>query len=124
MARRRPEWIAETPDRAIPARVLDRICKRHDDRCQGSCGQKFGGKLRAQADHIVALINGGENRESNIQPLCQFCHQLKTKIDVKEKARTYRKRKHILGIKKPTGFRGWRLFDGTAKWANNKDSRT
>ncbi|BBB98559.1 MULTISPECIES: HNH endonuclease [Bradyrhizobium] len=43
-----------------------------------------------QLDHIVALINGGENRERNLWPLCTSpCHSRKAKLDLAEKSRVY-----------------------------------
>ena len=100
--RTRPEWVGKNDDQRAPDHVADRVCRKYDDRCQGPCGLKLGGKLKAQMDHIVALINGGENRESNLQPLCQFCHRLKTKLDVQAKAVTARIRKRSLGLKPPS----------------------
>jgi 5-methylcytosine-specific restriction enzyme A len=101
-----PEWIGATADSKVPDRVAERVCKKHADRCQGPCGLKFGGKLTAHMDHVVALINwtgeGHGNRESNLQPLCQFCHAMKTKIDVAAKSLTAKLRKSHLGIKSPS----------------------
>lgn len=39
---------------------------------------KFWGHL----DHVLALTNGGEHTEDNIQLLCEKCHEEKTKIDL------------------------------------------
>ena len=57
-----------------------------------------------QADHIVALVNGGENRERNLRCLCSWCHKNKTADDVAEKAKTAAVRKKHLGIKTPSRF--------------------
>lgn len=101
MARELPEWIGKTDDAAIPQRVQLRVF------ASGFC-QKCGRQLRPghwDCDHIVAIINGGEHRESNLQPLCiSPCHSDKTRGDIAEKARTYRKRKSNLGMKKPSKF--------------------
>ena len=51
-------------------------------------------------DHIKALVNGGEHRESNIQILCEICHLHKTGSDVAIKSKTYEKRLKHVGIKK------------------------
>jgi 5-methylcytosine-specific restriction endonuclease McrA len=41
-------------------------------------------------DHKVALINGGEHRESNLFPALKDKHRAKTADDVAEKSKTYR----------------------------------
>ncbi len=51
-------------------------------------------------DHIKALVNDGENRENNIQLLCEICHLHKTREDVAMKTATYRVRSKHLGIKR------------------------
>jgi hypothetical protein len=40
-----------------------------------------------QADHKIALINGGKNCESNLFPALVGPHKAKTKIDMAEKAK-------------------------------------
>ena len=51
-------------------------------------------------DHLVAICNGGENRESNIRIVHSWCHREKTRADVQRKAADYRKsRKNLLGRK-------------------------
>lgn len=35
-----------------------------------------------ELDHIVALVNGGTNDDSNRQGLCADCHKVKTAADV------------------------------------------
>jgi 5-methylcytosine-specific restriction endonuclease McrA len=104
MPRSTDEWVGKTDDTRVPDHVADRVCRKYDDRCQGPCGLKLGGKLKAHMDHIIALINGGENKEGNLQPLCQFCHRLKTKLDVQAKSLTARIRKKHLGIKRPSAL--------------------
>ena len=124
MPRSVPEWIGTTPDTAIPARVKLRLSNKFLD-CAG-CGSFMASWESRQFDHIIALINGGENRESNLQVLCNMCHQLKTAVDVAEKAVVARKRKKALGIKaKPkrplmgTVASGWRKrMDGTVERRN------
>jgi 5-methylcytosine-specific restriction protein A len=41
-------------------------------------------------DHVKALINGGENRESNLAPALRDKHREKTAEDVAEKSHVYR----------------------------------
>lgn len=43
--------------------------------------------LATVPDHIVALTNGGEDSESNLQSLCDECHRIKTAQDLGHKIR-------------------------------------
>lgn len=99
MSRALPEWIGETPDTKIPPRVRLRVFERAAGRCQ-CCTRKIGPSDSWEADHKVALINGGANREGNLQCLCEWCHKPKTAEDVAEKARSARIRKKAAGIKR------------------------
>lgn len=115
MSRTVPEWIGKTDDTRPPPRVLLRIFLRYDGRCQCGCKRviRCGWGEKWDADHIIALCNGGENRESNYQPLLVEHHKDKTRADVRIKARTDKRRKSHYGVKK----QGWtipgRKFDGT-----------
>lgn len=100
-ARSVPEWIGKTPDSQPPAHVRLRIFERYAGVCHFS-----GIKIRAgdhwDCDHIKALINGGENRESNMAPILRGKpHKEKTALDVAEKSRVARKRKKHLGLSRP-----------------------
>lgn len=90
MARTVAEWIADTDDQRAPKRVRDRIMDRHPN-CY-LCTRPFNDGKRIALDHVVALINGGENRESNLRPVHVACHAKKTAADVAEKAAIARKR--------------------------------
>ena len=105
------EWIGATDDQAIPARVKIRVFDAFGGRC-AVCSLQIAGKLRPAYDHFIALINGGQNRETNLQLLCVPCHAFKTKADVAEKSITARKRAKHLGLKKPRTIRSWRKFNG------------
>jgi 5-methylcytosine-specific restriction endonuclease McrA len=73
------------------------------------------------SDHKIALINSGENRESNLWPLCKSCHSVKTAFDVARKARDMKRAKKHFGIRRKvsrpllgTVASGWKKhFDGT-----------
>lgn len=102
------EWIGANPDTAIPPRVRLRVFERAAGRCE-ICGRKLGPGDRWQADHTLALINGGENRESNLRVACDWCHKGKTAEDVAEKAAVYRKRaKHVGAKTKKPWHPGWK----------------
>lgn len=111
MSRSVPEWLAKTDDAAIPDRVKERIARAADDCCV-RCTRKVGGKLRPEFDHAIPLILGGQHRETNLQLLCHECHGLKTKSDVKLKAKVARVRKKNLGFRKPRTITAWRRMNG------------
>ena len=78
------------------------MAERNNWSCQ-SCGHPLSRQRRLNIDHKIALINGGENRENNLQPLCRNCHGDKTAADVREKSLIYRKRVRAAGLRKPKG---------------------
>jgi 5-methylcytosine-specific restriction endonuclease McrA len=94
MTRTVPEWIGKTDDTAIPARVKLRVYEKAEGKC-AKCGiDAWAGEY----DHVIPIILGGANRESNLQLLCVPCHGAKTKLDVKIKAKVARVRKRHLGL--------------------------
>lgn len=102
------EWVGATPDTAIPPRVRLRVWERAAGRCE-ICGRKLGPADKWQADHTIALINGGFNRESNLRVACDWCHGEKTKTDVAEKSAVYiKKAKHIGAKTKRPWHPGWK----------------
>ena len=98
MSRAVEEWIGKTDDAAIPARVRIRVFERFHGRC-GECKRKLHPGDKWDMDHDIALINGGEHREFNLHPLCNWCHKIKTRQDVAIKSKTYRIRAKHLGIR-------------------------
>lgn len=98
-----PEWVGKNDDVAIPANVKDRVAARFKD-CCGQCGEPIDEKRPADYDHVIPLCIGGEHRESNLALVCRSCHAVKTKRDVKIKAKIARVRKRKLGIRKPSKF--------------------
>ncbi|MGC8534878.1 MAG: HNH endonuclease [Rhizomicrobium sp.] len=121
MARSVPEWNGQKPDSKVPARVRDRVATKQGDLC-AKCKVPL---TTAQCDHIIPLILGGENRETNLQMLCAACHAGKTKLDVKLKSKVADIRKKRLGIKpksplspKVRGIR--KRMDGTIEKYNRQ----
>lgn len=103
MPRSLPEWQGRTADSPVPPRVRLRVYDKFNGRCAG-CGFSLRGKPWI-CDHVIALINGGENRENNLQPLGDACcNKGKNKRDVAEKSRTYDVRSKHVGAKKKSGF--------------------
>jgi len=97
VARSTEEWIGKTDDSAIPPRVRLRVFASSNGHCV-VCNCRLVSN-RWQADHITALINGGENRESNLRAVCSNCQTVKTKADVAEKSKINRIRLKHIGVK-------------------------
>lgn len=102
MARSLDEWIGATDDSRIPPRVRLRVWEREKGICWIS-GRKIMPGEPWDLDHKIALINGGEHRESNLFPALRDKHREKTKADVAEKSAAARQRAKHLGISKPKG---------------------
>lgn len=111
-----PEWRGKTPDTKIPPHVRARIFETHGGVCHLSKRRIRAGDAW-ECDHIIALCNGGEHRESNLAPALSEPHRIKTKADVREKSKIARLRKKHLGIKPDRTIRAWRKFDGTVVYA-------
>lgn len=117
MSRSLPEWIGSSDDAAVPPRVRLRIFERYGKRCACGCGLEISYKAW-ELDHIVALCNGGQHRESNMHPLLTEHHKKKTRDDVAVKKYHYvrrlayagirPKRRPILGSKES----GWKITFG------------
>jgi 5-methylcytosine-specific restriction protein A len=105
MSRAVDEWIGKTDNAKVPPRVRVRIFEREHGRCHISGRKIMPGDLW-DLDHGIALINGGEHRESNLFPALRDKHREKTRADVAEKAKTAAvKAKHILP-RPPSKMRG------------------
>jgi len=98
MTRELPEWIGKTDDSAVPPRVRVRIFDRYDGCCQCGCNRKIMAGESWDAEDTIAIINGGQRRESNLKPWLSEHHPKKTALDVAEKSRVYRKRAKFLGV--------------------------
>lgn len=121
MPRKVEEWIGRSDETAPPLRVKARIIEAQFGICACGCGVKLGVAGEGiEFDHATALINGGENREANLQALRAPCHKPKTAADVKLKAMVARKKAKHLGLRQtkaalPCGKKSlWkRKLDGT-----------
>ncbi|MGJ4954591.1 HNH endonuclease [Bradyrhizobium sp. HKCCYLRH2015] len=75
-----------------------RIFERNKGRCHWS-GRIIRPGDEWDVDHVIALINSGENRESNMAPILRGKpHKEKTAQDVAEKSRVYQKRARHVGL--------------------------
>lgn len=100
MPRAVPEWVGKTPDSKPPPRVMLRIFQRENGLCHLS-HRKIQPGEKWQADHKIALVNGGENRESNLFPALEGAHKEKTKTDVAEKSYVASRAKSHIGARRP-----------------------
>ncbi|MGV3580026.1 HNH endonuclease [Brevundimonas sp.] len=114
MARSVPEWIGKTDDTPVPTRVKDRVFLTHGGRCYLS-GRKIMPGDHWDAEHVLAICNGGQNRESNLRPALRDKHREKTTADVAIKSKTYRMRAKNNGTwpKSKTPLRSGRGFAKT-----------
>lgn len=100
MSRSVNEWVGRSDDSKIPDRVRQRVFDRDDGICH-ICKLTIKVPYETwQADHVVALINGGENRETNLSPAHSPCHIGKTAIDLKEKSKVAKIRAKFTGVKR------------------------
>jgi hypothetical protein len=90
------EWIGKNDDSRPPPRVLLRIFERERGICHLS-GRKIAAGEKWQADHKIAIINGGKNCESNLFPALIEPHKKKTKADVAEKSAVATRAKTHIG---------------------------
>jgi 5-methylcytosine-specific restriction protein A len=102
MARPVPEWIGKHHGANIPPRVRQRVYDRDNGICH-LCTLPIKTGETWQADHVQALINGGEHRESNLAPAHGHCHAGKSALDLKEKAKVAKIRGKHIGAIKPAG---------------------
>jgi len=100
MPRTVSEWVGKNDDAKVPARVRDRIFQRDNGTCH-ICKLTIKPGETWEADHITALINGGENRESNLAPAHKHCHVGKTAKDRKEKDKVAKVRQKHNGSRRP-----------------------
>jgi len=106
-----PEWIGKTDDSRPPPYVRLRIFQRYEGYCYLS-GRAITASDKWNVEHVIAICNGGENRESNMRPALTDPHKVKTKQDREIKAKNDSVRKKHLGIKKPRTMTRWRKFSG------------
>lgn len=101
MPREVEEWVGKTPDSKIPDRVKDRVWEREKSRCH-RCGRRHRGTEKGWIiEHLLALINGGENRERNLCLSCPWCKLEKDAEDVAVKSKSAAVRQKHRGITKP-----------------------
>lgn len=105
MARTVPEWIAKHDDQKVPDRVRMRVFDRERGICHLTGAVIDPVRDAWDLDHKVALILGGEHRESNLFPALRDPHRKKTAAEMAVKSKIAKIRQKHLGIKKPSSFR-------------------
>ena len=120
-----PEWIGKSDDERAPPRVRARVFEAYGGRCHWT-GRKIMAGDEWDLDHVIAVINGGKNVESNLAPILRGKpHKEKTAADVALKAKTARMKAKHLGVYPPSKAKlRSRSFSSTRLWqpSNNPDS--
>lgn len=120
MSRSVSEWIGKTDDTPVPPRVRLRVWESKGGCCH-KCGRKVGAGDRWTCEHLIALINGGENRERNLDVTCGWCLPAKNAEDIAEKAKTYAVKSKHIGIKRKRRTIPGKRFNGEpipARWVD------
>lgn len=99
MPRAVDEWIGKTDDTPVPTRVRLRVFDHWNGR-DHITGRKIEAGDAWQVDHIKPMIQGGENRETNLAPILTDKHREKTADEVREKSIVARKKAKHLGLTK------------------------
>ncbi len=94
------EWIGKTPDSIPPPSVQARIFERAGGVCHIS-RRKIAPGEKWDVEHVVALADGGENRESNLRPALRDKHREKTAAENAVRAKAKRKAARHIGVKTP-----------------------
>ena len=110
MSRSVKEWRGKTDDTPAPPRVRLRIYDRSGGVCH-ICKLPIKQGESWHADHVKALIEGGENRETNLAPAHAVCNLAKANGEKTRKAKVARTRKKHVGITRPKASIQSRGFD-------------
>ncbi|QKV17818.1 HNH endonuclease [Oricola thermophila] len=102
MARAVKEWTGKTPDTKAPPRVRQRVFDRHEGVCH-ICKLPIKPGETWHLDHVIALIEGGENKESNLAPAHAHCNLAKAAQESARKSKVNRTRQKHIGAVKPKG---------------------
>lgn len=91
-------WVGKTDNSKPSPKVRQRIFDKENGVCH-VCKLPILATDKWDLDHVIALINGGDNAEHNLKPTHWHCHKDKTKRDVAEKSKVAKVRQKHLGIK-------------------------
>lgn len=81
------EWIGRRPESMPGQLVLLRLYAKQNGLCACGCGIVMNlNRDQVDCDHRLALIDGGENRESNLQLMLRKHHRAKTSTENTQRA--------------------------------------
>ena len=98
------EWIGKNPDHRPPPTVRVRIFDRAGGACH-LCKLAIKAGETWHCDHVKALADGGENRESNLAPAHADCNMAKAAGEKKRAAKATRSRAAHIGAKAEPGVK-------------------
>jgi 5-methylcytosine-specific restriction enzyme A len=107
------DWVGKTPEAMPGQTVLLRLYAKQNGLCACGCGRVMNlNRDAVDCDHKVALIDGGENVESNLQLMLQEHHRLKTATEATARSEERRhKAKAFTALRKPRfASRGFPTF--------------
>lgn len=104
--------------REFSAKVKVASFERAAGQCELCTARLYPGKFAY--DHRIPDGSGGEPTLENCQVVCAACHGAKTKHDVTKIAKGKRVRRRHIGIRKQATIRGWRRFDGSVVFADER----
>lgn len=118
MVRSLNEWVGSSDDAAIPKRVRIRVFEKYHGVCQLTGKTLFPGEW--DLDHIKALIEGGEHRESNLHPVWRPAHRVKTAAEAKVRKKVNDIKKKFQLPKQPGKIksRGFGTWKSNTKYVN------
>jgi 5-methylcytosine-specific restriction protein A len=82
-----PEWVGKRPESMPGNLVLLRIYARQNGLCGCGCGRVMNlNRDKIDREHTIPLIDGGENRESNLTLMLHEHHVPKTAAEASQRA--------------------------------------
>jgi 5-methylcytosine-specific restriction endonuclease McrA len=96
------EWIGKRPESMPGKLVMLRLYAKQNGLCACGCGMVMNlNRDQVDCDHKLALIDGGENRETNLQLLLRQHHRAKTSVENSQRAQA--RRHQAKAFAKPKG---------------------
>lgn len=99
MTRAVAEWIGKSDDSRVPDRVRIRVLERYGNKCYLT-GREIRPGDKWEIEHVVSLILGGQNRETNLAPALAAPHKLKTAVEMAVKSKIAKVKKKHFGLGK------------------------
>jgi|GEM_PF-6011509 5-methylcytosine-specific restriction protein A len=107
------EWIGRTPEAMPGQTVLLRLYAKQNGICACGCGQVMNlNRDKVDCDHKLAIIDGGENRESNLQLMLHPCHKAKTGAEATARSEERRHKAKAFTALRQNQFPSQRLGSG------------